>query len=360
MNDRYGWDDRNDSDRYRRHSAEGRHSEGRHSAEGRQAREGSYRPGSESQGHDRWRSEDDDWRSRSSFGPDRQYQGRSDFDRGQRQGGSTFGYGEGRGGYGAGQSYASQGAYRQPESQRRYISSDYGYGPSQQQGDTPPQPYYTGQQQAWEVPSAYGAPGTFGASYGGGTGTYGGGAGGSQGYGEDYRDRSYGGGQHERGLLQKAGDEIASWFGDEDAARRREQDHRGRGPAGYTRSDERIREDANDRLTEDWRVDASSISVTVESGEVTLNGTVSRREDKRRAEDIVEDISGVKHVQNNLRVQQNTAWSGSSSTTTGTGGSSTGTGSSLSGTGTGTSGASATATGARDAVTKDSANTAPT
>ncbi len=58
-------------------------------------------------------------------------------------------------------------------------------------------------------------------------------------------------------MVRRAGDEVASWFGDEDAARRREQDHRGKGPAGYTRSDERIREDANDTLTEDWRVDAS-------------------------------------------------------------------------------------------------------
>ena len=37
--------------------------------------------------------------------------------------------------------------------------------------------------------------------------------------------------------------------------------------------------------------------------EVTLAGTVSRREDKRRAEDIAEAVSGVTHVQNNLRVQ---------------------------------------------------------
>lgn len=333
MNDRYGWDDRNDSDRYRRQSTESR-----------QWREGSHRSDSGSQGQDRWGGEDD-WRSPSSFRQDRPYQGRSDLDRGQRQGGSTFGYGEGRGGY-EGQSYASQGDYRQPESQRRYSSSDYGYGASQQ-GDAPPQPYYTGQQQAWEVPSAYGAPGTFGASYGGGSGTYGGGAGGSQGYGEDYRDRSYGGRQNERGFLQRAGDEIASWFGDDDAARRREQDHRGRGPAGYTRSDERIREDANDRLTEDWRLDASSISVTVEHGEVTLNGTVTRREDKRRAEDIVEDISGVTHVQNNMRVQQTATWSGGSGTTTSTGGARTG-----------TSGGSAT--GAKDTGAEDGANTAPT
>jgi hypothetical protein len=113
--------------------------------------------------------------------------------------------------------------------------------------------------------------------------------------------REYGGGQ-ERGFLERAGDEVMSWFGDEEATRRREADHRGMGPSDYTRSDERIREDANDRLTDDPRVNARNISVSVESGEVTLSGTVSSREDKRRAEDCVDAISGVKHVQNNLRI----------------------------------------------------------
>ena len=39
--------------------------------------------------------------------------------------------------------------------------------------------------------------------------------------------------------------------------------HRGRGPKGYTRSDERIREDVNDRLSDDPFVDASEIEVMV-------------------------------------------------------------------------------------------------
>ncbi len=179
----------------------------------------------------------------------------------------------------------------------------YGYGRGYD--DNRQQRYFTGQQNSWAVPppSSYG-----GSSYNS-----------SQGYGRDYREHGYGGGSYsggggygrdygreERGFFEKAGDEIASWFGDEDAARRREADHRGRGPKDYVRSDERIRDDVNDRLTEDWRVDASNITVTVESGEVTLNGTVSERAHKRRAEDIAEDISGVKHVQNNLRVAATT------------------------------------------------------
>jgi osmotically-inducible protein OsmY len=111
----------------------------------------------------------------------------------------------------------------------------------------------------------------------------------------------------ERGWWERAGDEVASWFGNEEAARRREMDHRGKGPMGYTRSDERIREDANDRLTEDWRVDARNIEVGVSGGELTLDGTVTSRNQKRCAEDCVEDILGVTHVQNNLRVQETTA-----------------------------------------------------
>ncbi len=81
-------------------------------------------------------------------------------------------------------------------------------------------------------------------------------------------------------------------------------DHRGRGPSDYTRSDERIREDVNENLTNDWAVDARNVRVKVEDGEVTLDGTVSTRLQKRRAEDCAEDVSGVGHVQNNLRVSE--------------------------------------------------------
>ena len=133
-------------------------------------------------------------------------------------------------------------------------------------------------------------------------------------YGRDEED--------DRGFFAKSRDEIASWFGDEDAAHRREMDHRGRGPSGYTRLDERIREDVCDRLTEDWAVDASDISVSVASGEVTLEGHVDSRQAKRRAEDCVERISGVGHVQNNLRVRDRAAGTG-----TGTGATSLGSGS---------------------------------
>lgn len=125
-------------------------------------------------------------------------------------------------------------------------------------------------------------------------------------------------GRDGRNWWDKTSDEVQSWFGDDDAARRRrvdeERSHRGRGPEGYRRSDERIREDVHDKLTEDWFLDASRISVSVENGDVTLAGLVQHRRDKRRAEDVVEEISGVRHVQNNLRVEGREANAGTAET----------------------------------------------
>jgi osmotically-inducible protein OsmY len=108
---------------------------------------------------------------------------------------------------------------------------------------------------------------------------------------------------HERDFFDKAADEVASWFGDEAAHARREEDHSGRGPRNYQRSDARIEEDVNDRLTDDRMVDATDITVTVKDREVTLDGHVHSRAAKRRAEDCADSVSGVAHVQNNLRVR---------------------------------------------------------
>jgi len=50
----------------------------------------------------------------------------------------------------------------------------------------------------------------------------------------DPRDR---GTSHDRGFFERAGDEIASWFGDDDAERRRERDHRLEGSPDRDRGD---------------------------------------------------------------------------------------------------------------------------
>ena len=76
----------------------------------------------------------------------------------------------------------------------------------------------------------------------------------------------------------------------------------GRGPKGYQRSDARVMEDVCDRLTDAYDIDASEIEVTVRGGEVTLAGRVPDRTQKRRSEDVIEQISGVREVHNNLRV----------------------------------------------------------
>jgi osmotically-inducible protein OsmY len=155
----------------------------------------------------------------------------------------------------------------------------------------------------------------------------------------DYdRDRSERG--EDRGWWDRASDAVASWFGDEDAERRRRMDqqreHRGRGPKNYRRSDERIKEDVNDRLGDDYFLDASDVEVMVSNTEVTLTGTVNSREDKRRAEDIAESVSGVTNVENRLRVKQGRYGDYSST------GASMGTAGTGTGTGTGASGISGT------------------
>jgi osmotically-inducible protein OsmY len=77
----------------------------------------------------------------------------------------------------------------------------------------------------------------------------------------------------------------------------------GRGPKGYQRSDDRIKEEVCECLARDPNVDASDIEVDVIKGEVTLTGTVIERRQKRCAEDAIEHVSGVKDVHNRIRVE---------------------------------------------------------
>ncbi len=125
----------------------------------------------------------------------------------------------------------------------------------------------------------------------------------------------YGNKNQSRDWWDRTTDEVASWFGDDDAQRRREVDkrtgpHRGKGPKGYKRSDERIKDDVNDRLSDDSFIDASEIDVTCEDCEIVLTGAVDSKEEKRRAEDIAERVSGVKNVENRLKVRSKENTSG--------------------------------------------------
>ncbi|MBX3039387.1 MAG: BON domain-containing protein [Bdellovibrionaceae bacterium] len=80
--------------------------------------------------------------------------------------------------------------------------------------------------------------------------------------------------------------------------------HIGKGPKGWKRSDEKIREEVCERLERDSHIDASDIEVSVKEGIVTLSGKVEDRPTKRHAEDIVESLTGVKDVRNDLTVDQ--------------------------------------------------------
>jgi osmotically-inducible protein OsmY len=280
-------------------------------------------------GRDDWRGESRSYRSRryeddggSSYGhdtrQDRDYQGTlraGDYGRYEeeesrsyperfRQGGEYRGeYGRpdfGReysgGEYGSGyRNEYGRGGYSSEESGRRSEGRSRAYGGAQEYGGY-----------------GYGDSRQGGAYESGGFGAY------TRDYGRKYGSGSLPGGEYgrrdrdynrDRGWWDRATDEVSSWFGDDDAERRRRMDeHRGKGPKNYSRSDERIREDVSDRLTDDPLVDASEIDVSVSNQEVTLSGTVHTRQQRRLAEDCAESVSGVKHVQNNLRVKQ-PSWS---------------------------------------------------
>lgn len=78
----------------------------------------------------------------------------------------------------------------------------------------------------------------------------------------------------------------------------------GRGPKGYKRSDDRIKEDVCETLARDPRIDASDIEVNVDDAMVTLSGTVESREIKRAAEMVIENLSGVVDVKNDIKVKK--------------------------------------------------------
>jgi osmotically-inducible protein OsmY len=121
------------------------------------------------------------------------------------------------------------------------------------------------------------------------------------GYGSGRYDQSRGQGMSS--WTQDSSARNYGWSG-ESSAGARSTGFSGRGPKGYTRSDDRIREDVCDRLSDDDDLDASDISVTVMNGEVTLEGSVTDRRSKHRAEDIADSVSGVRDVHNRLRAQK--------------------------------------------------------
>jgi hypothetical protein len=228
-----------------------------------------------------------DRRRRGAYGGDEEERSRKE----------SQGYGQGKHGYGYGSEFDERGSGSGSE-------RDWGgreeFGGSREHG------------RGYERDEDYGRSGRYGRDYGrqredrehGGSRRQGGGM---YGYGGGMYGQPEGG----RGFEQTYGpgrDQSRSWM-DEGrtqgtGSRQGQGAYSGRGPKGYIRSDDRIKEDVCDRLTDDPAVDASNIEVSVSDCEVTLSGTVDSREAKRRAEDCAENVSGVRNVQNNIRVQQ--------------------------------------------------------
>ncbi|HKU38671.1 MAG TPA: BON domain-containing protein, partial [Polyangiales bacterium] len=182
-----------------------------------------------------------------------------------------------------GQNFGGQDWRRYPgpfgsfEDQRTSESDrSYGYGSSQQ----PWERGYSGERNQ-PYRSAYGMSyGRMGEGYSSGGGEW---QGRYSGYGTesrdrgDYRGREEGFGQQMREAgqqMREAGQRIMG-----------KVKRAFRGPKGYKRSDERIREDVSDRLSQEDELDPSEIEVMVSNGDVTLTGTVETRREKFLAEE---------------------------------------------------------------------------
>jgi len=117
-------------------------------------------------------------------------------------------------------------------------------------------------------------------------------------YGYDPRNRTgYRAYEDGRDPPDRAAERPADW--DEDRQLRRS---RRDGP-----SDRVLWAVITERLDDERRLDLRDVEVSVHHAEVTLNGTVRHKDDKRRIEDIA-DVEGVRHVQNNLRVRERGRW----------------------------------------------------
>ncbi|HEU4600597.1 MAG TPA: BON domain-containing protein [Steroidobacteraceae bacterium] len=248
-------------------------------------------------GRDQWSARDRDYnREQERYGSDEQRNRRygGDYSRGQFRGQQTRGYGEfgsddmGSADFARGWSNLDTPAYYGTGNHAGIVSSGAGtrasedglFGPSTTSGG----------QSSWDEPNSDWVPessarrGTDTDYSRGTTGEYS-----NYGRSEYGAQSSYG---RSYGEDDRGGAWQQEWRGS----------HRGRGPKGYARSDERLREMICERLTDDPRIDASEIDVEVHEQTVKLTGSVPNRQTKYEVEDLVEHC-GAKDIDNQLRVQ---------------------------------------------------------
>jgi osmotically-inducible protein OsmY len=285
------WFGDDEAERRRRHDEERARREHMTSERGWTGGPGGERP----DGPDRWRSESDRWRT----GPDRwrsEY-GRADYDRPSR-------------------AWNEPGYGRWPDDDRSMARERWQTGegsrdyPDRWRGEGNWGPATWSQGDRWRRESGYGDRSSRESNWGAWPRE------------EEWQgSRESGGWQGQRMMGESRGiyeDDRGHvhYFG-----HGAQSNYSGRGPKGYRRSDERVKEEICDRLTDDWRVDATEIEINVNNGQVTLSGSVHSREEKRKAEDLVETIPGVHDVHNNLRVShwdENRTYAGAPATNTNT------------------------------------------
>ncbi len=263
------------------------------------------------------------------YGRNQTQQGQSQYGQHRAQSGE-WGYGQQSGGYrqsgqGGQSGYGQQsGGYGQSAQQGGYGQQSGGYG----QGGQGRQSGYgqqSGQSGLGQRSSNYDQSGQSGygeqSSYGQQSrGSGQGGQSGQSGYGQQSGTGQYSSYEEQPGSAQgsrggssdglgQSGQYGQSGYG-QSSGGSATQSRSGKGPKGYKRSDTRLEEDVNEKLTYDPRIDASEIEVKVSNGEVILTGTVESRQEKYHIEEVVESIMGVNEVTNNIRVSRNKSGSG--------------------------------------------------
>jgi len=212
-------------------------------------------------------------------------------------GGGRFGNEQwGRGQWGSGESGQPYGQGRAQWGGREYDQS-YGQGRGQWAGSEYDQSYGQGRGQ-W-------GRGEYGPQFGQGRAQWGRGQWGER---QGSADEGWGsrrfGQQEGRFGQQEGGPDMGdqlSQFGGAMAGRVRRMF---RSPKGYKRSDDRIREDICDQLSQEAQLDPGDIEVSVSNGEVTLSGTVPERYMKWQAEQLIDNVSGVNEIHNQLRIKR--------------------------------------------------------
>lgn len=130
-----------------------------------------------------------------------------------------------------------------------------------------------------------------------------------------YRDERFD--REPRSWMDRAGDFLAgrAAYDDRRDFEPRRADEQRRGERRYDERRTRRRGPSDrvlwavivERLEDERGLDLRDVEVLVEDGDVTLNGSVRRKEEKRRIEDIA-DVDGVRNVQNNLRIRDRPRW----------------------------------------------------